>query len=88
MRWTFTSDPEVCAGAAEPWLSRDPVRNTIPLTMLRAVREGLWGEDPLMGWATDHGGEVVAVALHAPPQLLVLADMPAEAVRELATALI
>ncbi|MFC3978531.1 MULTISPECIES: GNAT family N-acetyltransferase [Streptosporangium] len=88
MRWTFTSDPEVYAGAAEQWLLREPVRNTIQLTMLRALREGLWSEDPLMGWAADPGGEIVAAALHAPPQLLMLADMPAETVRELATALI
>ncbi|MFF4992272.1 GNAT family N-acetyltransferase [Streptosporangium saharense] len=87
MRWTFTSDPEVYAGAAESWLLRDPVRNTVPLTMLRAVREGMWREDALMGWATDHE-EVVAAALQAPPQLLLLAEMPTGAVRDLATALI
>ncbi|MEV8632607.1 GNAT family N-acetyltransferase [Streptosporangium sp. NPDC051023] len=87
MKWTFTSDPEVYAGAAEPWLLRDPVHNTILLTILRAIRGGLWGEDVLMGWAV-HDGETVAAVLHTPPHFLLLADMPAEAVRELATVLI
>ncbi|GAA3085507.1 GNAT family N-acetyltransferase [Streptosporangium carneum] len=87
MRWTFTSDPEVYAGAAEPWLLRDPVHNTTLLTILRAVRGGLWGDDLLMGWA-EHEGETVAAALQTPPHPLLLADMPAEAVRELATVLI
>ena len=35
MTWTFTTDVAAFAAAAEPWLLRDPVRNTVPLTVLR-----------------------------------------------------
>ncbi|MFC7649088.1 hypothetical protein ACFQX6_58170 [Streptosporangium lutulentum] len=55
MTWTFTSKVEVYAGAAEPWLLRDPVRNTVPLTVLRGMRGGIWGDDLLMGWL-ERGG--------------------------------
>ncbi|MFG1751790.1 GNAT family N-acetyltransferase [Streptosporangium sandarakinum] len=87
MTWTFTSDVEEYARAAEPLLLRDPVRNTMPLTVLRAIRAGLWGEDLLLGWL-ERGGEVVAAASQTPPRPLLLPDVPADAVRDLATRLI
>ncbi|MEV7011298.1 GNAT family N-acetyltransferase [Streptosporangium sp. NPDC051022] len=87
MKWTFTSNPEVYAGAAEAWLLRDPVRNTVLITILRAIRGGLWGDDVLMGWA-ERDGETVASALQTASHPLLLADMPEEAVRELAAVLI
>ncbi len=87
MKWTFTSDPEVYAGAAEPWLLRDPVRNTVPLTLLRAIRGGLWGEDVLLGWAV-HDGETIAAVIQTRSHPLLLADVPVEAVRGLAAELI
>ncbi|WP_433242342.1 GNAT family N-acetyltransferase [Streptosporangium sp. CA-135522] len=87
MGWKFTSDVEVYAGAAEPWLLRDPIRNTVPLTVLRSIRSGLWGDDVLMAWL-ERDGETVAAATHTPPHPLLLADVPVEAVRELAPLLI
>ncbi|MFJ2033442.1 GNAT family N-acetyltransferase [Streptosporangium sp. NPDC087985] len=83
----FTSNVEVYAGAAEPWLLRDPVRNTVPLTVLRGIRNGLWGDDVLLAWL-ERDGETVAAVIQTPPHPLLLADIPAEAVRELATWLI
>lgn len=87
MGWMFTSDVEVYAGAAEPWLLKDPVRNTAPLTVLRGIRNGLWGDDVLLAWL-ERDGETVAAASQTPPHPLLLADIPAETVRDLATRLI
>lgn len=87
MRWTFTSDVEAYAGAVEPWLLRDPVRNTVPLTVLRAIRIGLWGDDVLLG-RLEHEGRTVAAALQTPSHALLLPHVSIEAVRELATELI
>ncbi|MDP9866108.1 MULTISPECIES: GNAT family N-acetyltransferase [Streptosporangium] len=87
MGWTFTSDAEVYAGAAEPWLLKDPVRNTVPLTVLRGIRSGLWGDDVLLAWL-ERDGETVAAASQTPPHPLLLADVPPETVRGLAARLI
>ncbi|GGS97170.1 N-acetyltransferase [Planobispora rosea] len=87
MAWTFTSDVEVFAGAAEPWLLRDPVRNTVPLTVVRAIRSGVYTDDLLLGWLERDGGTVAAV-LQTPPRGLLLPDLPAETLTDLATALI
>ncbi|MGC5015274.1 GNAT family N-acetyltransferase [Streptosporangium sp. DT93] len=87
MTWTFTSDVEAFSEAAEPWLLRDPVRNTVVLTVLRAVRMGLWSEGALLG-RLERDGRVVAVALQTPPRLLLLPDIPIETVPDLVTCLI
>ncbi|SNT14762.1 Predicted acetyltransferase, GNAT family [Streptosporangium subroseum] len=87
MTWTFTSKVEVYAGAAEPWLLQDPVRNTVPLTVLRGMRSGLWGDDLLMGWL-ERGGETVAAVCQTAPHFLLLADIPLGTVQGLASQLI
>jgi predicted GNAT family acetyltransferase len=87
MTWTFTSKVEVYAGAAEPWLLQDPVRNTVPLTVLRGMRIGLWSDDLLLGWL-KRDGEIVAAACQTPPHFLLLPVIPADTVRDLATQLI
>ncbi|MBG0832788.1 GNAT family N-acetyltransferase [Planomonospora sp. ID67723] len=87
MTWTFTSDVEVFAGAAEPWLLRDPVRNTVALTVMRGIRSGVYSDDLLLGWL-ERDGETVAAALQTPPRGLLLPDIPAGTVQDLATALI
>lgn len=87
MTWTFTSDIEAYAGMAEPWLLRDPVRNTVPLTVLRAVRSGLWGDDVLLG-RLERDDRIVATAIQTPPHPLLLPDIPADTVLGLATDLI
>jgi hypothetical protein len=50
MTWTFTGEVEGLPGAAEAWLRRDPVRNTVPMTVLGRIRHGLWNDDLLFGW--------------------------------------
>ncbi|GGL44029.1 GNAT family N-acetyltransferase [Planomonospora parontospora] len=87
MAWIFTSDVEVFAGAAEPWLLRDPVRNTAPLTVLRGIRAGVHSGDVLLAWL-EEDGRTVAAAVHAPPRGLLLPDLPASSVPSLAAALI
>ncbi|GAA4209844.1 GNAT family N-acetyltransferase [Streptosporangium oxazolinicum] len=87
MTWIFTSDAEAYTGVAEPWLLRDPVRNTVPLTVLRAIRGGLWGDDVLLG-RLERDGRVVAAAIQTPPHALLLPEIPADTVPELATRLI
>ncbi|MBB2910932.1 putative GNAT family acetyltransferase [Streptosporangium becharense] len=83
MTWTFTSDAAAYAAAVEPWLLRDPVSNTVPLTVLRGIRDGLWTGDLLLG-RLEHGGRTVAAAIQTPPHFLVLPDIPADTVPELA----
>jgi len=87
MTWIFTSDVEAYTGVAEPWLLRDPVRNTVLLTVLRAIRNGLWGDDPLLG-RLERDGRVVATAIQTPPHALLLPAIPADTVPELAARLI
>ncbi|MFF3440077.1 GNAT family N-acetyltransferase [Streptosporangium sp. NPDC002721] len=87
MTWIFTSDVEAYTGVAEPWLLRDPVRNTVPLTVLRAVRNGLWGDNALLG-RLERDGQVVAAAIQTPPHFLLLPAIPADVVPELAARLI
>ncbi|ETK31350.1 GNAT family N-acetyltransferase [Microbispora sp. ATCC PTA-5024] len=87
MTWRFTSDPGEFAEVAEPWLLRDPVRNTVPLTVSRGIRGGQFVEDPLLGWL-EEGGDVVAAVLHTPPRPLLLADVPLGTLPSLAATLI
>jgi RimJ/RimL family protein N-acetyltransferase len=87
MAWIFTSDVEVFAGAAEPWLLRDPVRNTVLLTVLRGIRAGVHSGDVLLAWL-EEDGRTVAAAVQTPPRGLLLPDLPGGSVPSLATALI
>jgi RimJ/RimL family protein N-acetyltransferase len=87
MTWTFTTDAAEFAEAAEPWLLRDPVRNTVPLTVLRGIRSGQFAEHPLMGWLAKDG-TVVAAIIHTPPYPLLLADLPLGTLPALAAGLI
>ncbi|GIH27431.1 putative acetyltransferase [Acrocarpospora phusangensis] len=74
MTWTLTSDVSAYAEAAEPWLLRDPVRNTVLLTVLRWIRSGQYS-DPLLGWYVEHG-EVRGALCHTPPYPLLLGASP------------
>ncbi|MEV0383066.1 GNAT family N-acetyltransferase [Nonomuraea sp. NPDC050643] len=84
--WTFTSDTEEYAAVAEPFLLGDPVRHTVPLTVLAGLRAGMPVEDPLFGWWTA-GGEVRGAVFHTPPHPVGLFAVPVEAVAPLVEAL-
>ncbi|GAA3807898.1 GNAT family N-acetyltransferase [Sphaerisporangium flaviroseum] len=86
MAWTFTSDLDEFPDAAAAWLRRDPVRNTVPLTVIRRLQHGLWREGAMLGWLTT-GGEVRGAVLHTPPYPLLLGDIPLDSVPSLADAL-
>ncbi|MFI7610762.1 GNAT family N-acetyltransferase [Nonomuraea terrae] len=84
--WTFTSDVEEYAAVAEPFLLGDPVRNTVPLTVLANLRAGMPVKDPHFGWWTS-GGEVLGAVFHTPPHPVGLFAVPVEAVSPLVEAL-
>jgi len=91
MEWTFIADPAEFPAAAEEWLLRDPVANTIALTTLARVRRGLWRDQVILGWlaATDvpDGLDVRGVVMHTPPNPVLLCDVPLESIPPLAEAL-
>ncbi|MEV0616953.1 GNAT family N-acetyltransferase [Nonomuraea sp. NPDC050404] len=84
--WTFTSDVEEYAEVAEPFLLGDPVRNTVPLTVLANLRAGMPVRSPLFGWWTVDG-EPRGAVFHTPPHPLGLFAVPVEAVGPLIKAL-
>ncbi|RJL30322.1 GNAT family N-acetyltransferase [Bailinhaonella thermotolerans] len=87
MRWIFVSDPSGLPADAESWLRRDPIRNTVPLTVLHQIaHHNLWRDNLLLGSLVDDG-RVRGVVVHTPPHHLVLGDIPPESVPALASAL-
>ncbi|MEV4174971.1 GNAT family N-acetyltransferase [Nonomuraea sp. NPDC049709] len=84
--WTLTSDVEEYAAVAEPFLLGDPVRNTVPLTILANLRAGMPVKSPLFGWWTVDG-EVRGAVFHTPPHPAGLFAVPVEAVAPLVEAL-
>ncbi|TDD06952.1 GNAT family N-acetyltransferase [Nonomuraea deserti] len=84
--WTFTSEVEEYAAVAEPFLLGDPVRNTVPLTVLANLRAGMPAKDPLFGWWTVDD-EVRGAVFRTPPHPIGLFSMPVEAVAPLVEAL-
>ncbi|WP_285777278.1 GNAT family N-acetyltransferase [Microtetraspora sp. NBRC 13810] len=86
MGWSFTADLQGFPAEAEAWLLRDPVRSTVPLTVLNRIRQGDEQNGMLLGWYTG-GGAVAGVVVHTPPFPLILGDLPGEAIGALAEAL-
>jgi predicted GNAT family acetyltransferase len=84
--WSFTEDIADFPDAALEYMRQDPVRNTVPLTVMAGVRDGLPTEGAFFGWWST-GGQVGGVAFRTPPSPVGLALMPVEAVAELAVAL-
>lgn len=68
-----TTDSVVFAHAVTPFLTRDPIGNTILLTVLDHER-ATPTDDAWFSWAS-HGGEVVGAALRTPPYNVALAAM-------------
>ncbi|GAA0914485.1 GNAT family N-acetyltransferase [Nonomuraea longicatena] len=84
--WSFTEDIAAFPEAAFEYMRRDPVRNTVPLTVMAGVRDGMPSAGAFFGWWST-GGRVGGVAFRTPPSPVGLALMPVEAVAELALAL-
>ena len=79
-----TEELEVFDTAVTPFLTLDPVRNTVLLTVLDILRKGDgFGETkPWFAWATV-GDDTVGAALRTPPYKVALAGMSPEATRAL-----
>lgn len=82
-----TGDVEEFAAAAHGYLLTDPVRHTVPLTVMLGVRAGqVYDGAPTFGWLTDDVGGVVASALRTPPFHALLATSDASYAAALALA--
>ncbi len=81
MPWQLTDDIRAFLAAADDYLRRDPVRNTVPLSVLAGLLEsGLaaYGDaPPLFGWHESEAGRTDGAALRTPPHPLLVAGFPA-----------
>jgi predicted GNAT family acetyltransferase len=86
MPWQLTHDISDFTATAGDYLRSDPVRNTVPLTVLESLLQtGLdaYGDTaPVFGWHQD-GGPVDGAVLQTPPHPLLVASMPAGSAGEL-----
>ncbi|MDX3849597.1 GNAT family N-acetyltransferase [Streptomyces sp. AK02-01A] len=92
MTWQLTEDVEEFRRAADSWLSRDPARNTVLLTVSESLRgDGVPGAavaPALFGWWRESENAPVSGAfIQTPPQPPGLGPMSARAAAELAGAL-
>ena len=91
MRWVLTDDVDQFRASAGEFLRSQAAANTILLTAIEAIGARgphAYGDDqPLFGWGADPAGTVGAAFLHTPPYPVVLTEMPATAVTDLAGAL-
>jgi GNAT superfamily N-acetyltransferase len=79
MEWVVETDLDAYADRVLPWFARDPVRTTLPATLLVQRREGLLsGPEPWLAWLAD-GGEVAGAALRPTTRGLVVPPLPAGA---------
>ncbi len=87
MKWTISGDLRGFPAAAEAWLLRDPVLNTLPITIFNRLRLGDVTGGTAVGWLGSDDGSVLGVALQAPPYPVVFGDIPPDAIPPLAEAL-
>lgn len=84
MTWQLTDSLDDFERAAAGLLSADPVRQTVPLSVLENLRNaGLsrYGADPpVFGWHQRADGAVDGAVLQTPPFALLLASLPARSV--------
>ena len=87
MPWHLTESLDEFTAAADDWLRADPVRRTVPLTVLESLRQrgpSIYGEDPpIFGWHERAPGAVDGAFLRTPPFPLLVAGLPAESARAL-----
>jgi RimJ/RimL family protein N-acetyltransferase len=81
MAWMLTRDLDTFAGMAGDLLRADPVRHTVPLTLLATLRASgpsAFGDDPpRYGWHASDGGTVDGAFLQSPPFPVLVAALPA-----------
>jgi GNAT superfamily N-acetyltransferase len=80
MPWHLTGDISDFVAAADDYLRGDPVRNTVPLSVLAgllASGPAAYGDDPpQFGWH-ESGGRTDGAMLRTPPHPLLVAGLPA-----------
>lgn len=90
MPWRVTSDISDFVAAAGDLLRSEPVRNTVPLTVLDSLlKAGLdtFGDvAPIFGWHED-GGRIDGAVLQTPPHPLLVASLPPGSAAELLRAI-
>jgi ribosomal protein S18 acetylase RimI-like enzyme len=86
MPWRVTSDISDFVATAGDLLRSDPVRNTVPLTVLESLlKAGLdtFGDaPPIFGWHED-SGRIDGAVLQTPPHPLLVASLPPGSAEEL-----
>jgi RimJ/RimL family protein N-acetyltransferase len=91
MAWQLTDSLDEFERAANPHLRTDPVRQTVPLSVLANLRHaGLsrYGADPpVFGWHQGADGTVDGAVLQTPPFPLLAASLPTGSVADLLAAL-
>ncbi|HEX6024728.1 MAG TPA: GNAT family N-acetyltransferase [Solirubrobacter sp.] len=89
MGWCFTDDVEAYAERAWELLARDPVGQTVALSVIERVRAGhRWSDrGQIVFGCYDVGGGVRGAVSLTPPFELLLAVVPGDAVAELVAAL-
>jgi RimJ/RimL family protein N-acetyltransferase len=85
--WQLTDSIDEFEHAAKPLLRADPVRHTVPLTVLASLRHAgvpAVGDDaPTFGWHSQPDGTVDGAVLQTPPYPLLLAAVPDGSVGDL-----
>jgi RimJ/RimL family protein N-acetyltransferase len=80
MAWLLTQRLADFMSAADRYLHSDPVRNTVPLTVLETLRQrGLSAyadSAPVFGWHETRPGEADGAFLQTPPFPMLVADLP------------
>jgi predicted GNAT family acetyltransferase len=87
MPWHLTDSLEDFTAAADQYLRSDPVRNTVPLTVLEALRQAgptAFGDAaPVFGWHQSVSGATDGAFLQTPPHPLLLTRLPEGSGRDL-----
>jgi GNAT superfamily N-acetyltransferase len=82
MAWQLTGSLDEFLNAAGEHLRSDPVRHTVPLTVLEALRQrgpSAFGDSaPIFGWHRSAAGATDGAFFQTPPFPLLLASLPAE----------
>jgi RimJ/RimL family protein N-acetyltransferase len=87
MPWTLTRSLDAFATAVGDLLRAEPVRHTVPLTLLATLRASgpsAFGDDPpRFGWHKGDGGLVDGAFLQTPPFPVLIAALPAGSAADL-----